>query len=137
MNTDHIILDTINAEPIGDQATLLDRLTTNGVRLTQPTLSRHLQKLSIRKVGGRYQVVEEPMHLQPRCDITPAPPNLLVLKTDPGHAQMLALHLDKRQPDGVAGTVGGDDTVFIAATAGTNLEELQERIRSALGMRGE
>lgn len=133
VDTDRIILEIIEGEPVGDQATLLRKLAARGIRLTQPTLSRHLRKLSIRKLEGRYQVAEAPMRLRPRCEIVAAPPNLLVLKTDPGHAQMLALHLDKRQPEGVAGTVGGDDTVFIAALPGVDMEELRLRVLAVLG----
>lgn len=133
MNTDERILEIIHAESIRDQATLLARLQSRGIDITQPTLSRHLRKLSIRKQGGRYQVAREPVTVLPRTDISLVPPNLIVLKTDPGHAQMLALHLDKRQPQGMAGTVAGDDTIFIACEAGTPLEVLKERVLGVFG----
>lgn len=128
MDTDESILEIIDTEPVRDQATLLARLEARGIELTQPTLSRHLSKLGIRKVAGRYRVSEDPVALLPRLDISTVPPNLLILKTDPGHAQMLGLHLDKRQPEGMAGTVAGDDTIFIAAEPGTELETLRENV---------
>ncbi|MDQ2069592.1 hypothetical protein [Natronospira bacteriovora] len=133
MNTDQHILDLIDNEAIPDQSTLLDRLASRGIHLTQPTLSRHLRKLSIRKQDGRYRVNREPVAMLPRMEITAVPPNLLVLKTDPGHAQMLGLHLDKRQPDGMAGTVAGDDTIFIACEPGTELDTLRERVLAVFG----
>jgi transcriptional regulator of arginine metabolism len=136
MHADQRILEIIEAEPIRDQSTLLARLKRHGVDLTQPTLSRHLRKLSVRKVNGRYQVSEEPVSVLPRIELTVVPPNLLVLKTDPGHAQMLGLHLDKRQPDGMAGTVAGDDTIFVAAEPGTDLAELRRRLLNVFGAAG-
>ncbi|MEA5445356.1 arginine repressor [Gammaproteobacteria bacterium AB-CW1] len=136
MDTDQQILAIIEAEPIRDQASLLARLAEQGIQLTQPTLSRHLHKLSIRKQDGRYRVSREPVTVLPRMDISLVPPNLVILKTDPGHAQMLGLHLDKRQPEGMAGTVAGDDTIFIAAEAGTSLEDLRERVLDVFGRDG-
>jgi len=133
MDIDQAILAIIEAEAIGDQATLLARLSDKGLTLTQPTLSRHLRKLSIRKQAGRYQVIQEPVAVLPRMDISLVPPNLIVLKTDPGHGQMLALHLDKRQPAGMAGTVAGDDTIFIACEAGVDLETLRDGVLGVFG----
>ncbi|MCP1727783.1 transcriptional regulator of arginine metabolism [Natronospira proteinivora] len=133
MDIDQAILTIIEAEAIRDQATLLERLAEQGFELTQPTLSRHLGKLSIRKQNGRYRVTQEPVAVLPRIDLALVPPNLIVLKTDPGHGQMLALHLDKRQPAGMAGTVAGDDTIFIACDAGVSLETLRERVLDVFG----
>ena len=39
--------------------------------------------------------------------------NLVVLKTPPGAAQMVARAVDRAAPDGVVGTVAGDDTVLV------------------------
>jgi len=133
MSTDQQILEIIENEAVRDQATLLSRLAARGLSLTQPTLSRHLRKLSIRKREGRYQVSQEPVAMLPRLELSLCPPNLLILKTDPGHGQMLGLHLDKRQPAGMAGTVAGDDTIFIAAEAGMDLEALRRNIEAVFG----
>lgn len=133
METDRQILAIIESEAIPDQNTLLDRLRSRGIELTQPTLSRHLRKLSIRKLDGRYRVSQEPMSMLPRLEVELVPPNLVIIKTDPGHAQMLGLHLDKREPEGMAGTVAGDDTIFVAARPDTELDTLRRRLLEVFG----
>ncbi len=136
MTTDQTLLEIIQSERIPDQATLLERLAEQGIELTQPTLSRHLRKLSVRKLDGYYQVTEEPVQVLPGINLESVPPNLLILKTDPGHAQMLGLHLDKRKPEGMAGTVAGDDTIFIAAQPDADLEELRKRVLGVFSTQG-
>ena len=40
---------------------------------------------------------------------------LIILKTDPGEAQLLALAIDQAAYDDVVGTIGGDDTILVIA----------------------
>lgn len=103
----------LDSEAIGEQAELLRRLTARGHALTQPTLSRHLKRLGYVKQDGvwRAPVTREALPLR-RVGI--APPNLLVLKTDPGFANALAARLDDAPLPGQIGTLAGDDTVFVA-----------------------
>ena len=67
--------------------------------------------------GRRYQRVEPTAAAEPSRSVRvlEAPPNMLVLKTSPGYAQVVAVMVD-RAPDipGLAGTMAGDDTIFIA-----------------------
>ncbi len=132
MTVDQIILDLIEAEPVTDQATLLALLDARGYRLTQPTLSRHLKKLSVIKQNGRYQRVERATPDRPPFTLTIAPPNLLVLKTAPGHAPLLGVLVDRIGLDAVAGTLAGDDTVFIALAEGSDPVATAAHIEQAL-----
>ena len=57
---------------------------------------------------------------------------LLVLKTDPGQAQALAITLDRSGPPEVVGTIAGDDTILVicrssaqAAAFATRLDALR------------
>jgi transcriptional regulator of arginine metabolism len=45
--------------------------------------------------------------------------NLVVLRTPPGHAQILAATLDRAFLAGVCGTVAGDDTVLVVCDEAT------------------
>lgn len=135
MSLDEAILKLIAEEGIGDQTHLAARLAAAGYPLTQPTLSRHLKRLNIRKVHGIYRHVEHSPVVLPEYEIREAPPNLLVLKTRPGHAQLIAVHLDAQRIEGVIGTVAGDDTVFIAATG--RLAEVAERLSQTLAELGQ
>lgn len=40
--------------------------------------------------------------------------SMVVLRTGPGHASLVAAEIDRDSPDGILGTVAGDDTIFVA-----------------------
>jgi transcriptional regulator of arginine metabolism len=135
MNLDDTLLRLISEREISDQSVLQELLEAEGHAPSQSTLSRRLRKLGVQKVAGRYQrvapavppvVVPAP---RPLLRIIEAPPNMLVLKTAPGYAQVFALALD-REPDvpGLAGTVAGDDTIFVAATDPSRLREVRAAV---------
>jgi transcriptional regulator of arginine metabolism len=60
---------------------------------------------------------------------------LVVLRTPSGHANSLAIELDRAGLPGTLGTIAGDDTIFVAAedlAAATSLARTIERLaRSA------
>ena len=114
MTLDSAILRLLAQHQLSDQGQLLALLQQEGHDLTQPTLSRHLKKLSVQKREGRYQRVEPGPAGLPPFTVKAAPPNLLILTTLPGFAQALAYTLDQRQVPHVAGSVAGDDTIFLA-----------------------
>ena len=54
---------------------------------------------------------------------------LIVVKTSPGAAQLIARLLDSvGKSEGILGTIAGDDTIFITPTAHTPIIELVNRI---------
>lgn len=132
MTVDQLILEIIEAETVTDQATLLSMLAARGRALTQPTLSRHLKKLSVMKVNGRYERVERSTPERPAYTLVESPPNLVILKTAPGHAPLLGVIIDRAGIAGIAGSLAGDDTVFIAGATGTDVASLREQIEAAL-----
>jgi transcriptional regulator of arginine metabolism len=133
MTVDEAILDLIEQQAVPDQATLLTLLAAQGHRLTQPTLSRHLKKLSVVKRGGRYQRVERGSAERPSYSVIESPPNMIIIKTAPGHAQVLGVIIDRAGVSGIAGTLAGDDTVFIAVTSGDLRVPVRDAIEKALG----
>jgi len=136
MRPDELILHLLETHDISDQAHLQALLAGQGHALTQPTLSRHLKKLGIRKHEGRYQRVESGGDLG-EVEIRRAPPNLLVLKTAPGFAPATAYALDEHAPaELVAGTVAGEDTVFIALADPSRMDEAVATLTRILGPRG-
>ena len=113
-----------------DQAPFLSVLRERGFYLTQPTLSRHLKKLTVMKREGRYQRVDPGASEVPPYTLSLAPPNLMVLRTRPGHAQLIGYRLDAAHITGLVGTVAGDDTVFLATTG--DIARVEEQVRRAL-----
>jgi len=91
---------------------LLEALEKMGIESTQATLSRDLNRLGIKKVHGTYQLPG----LNSTIQITPAGPHMLVLKALPGRASVIAAEIDALNLEGIAGTIAGDDTVFVAVS---------------------
>lgn len=132
MTLDQTILELIEADTITDQATMLARLSARGFTVTQPTLSRHLRKLSVAKENGRYRRVERGVPERPPYALESSPPNLLILKTAPGHAPLLGVLVDRIGISEIAGSLAGDDTLFIALSADADLEAVRARIEAEL-----
>lgn len=126
------ILRHLDARPIEDQGELLSLLRSEGFELTLSTLSRHLKKLGVRKELGVYRPVEGATAGLPPCTLHKVPGCLLVLKTQPGFAGAVALALDSAKLVHMAGSVAGDDTIFIAPTDLTRLDALERDVRTWL-----
>ncbi len=132
---DALIENLLDKEEIGDQKALLARLAEHDVHIAQPTLSRRLDRLGIRKIHGRYRKVslEERNAAFPPFRVQICPPNLLLVRTDAGFAQALALRIDRLAIEGLLGTVAGDDTILIAVDVGVvDLAECGARLKREL-----
>jgi transcriptional regulator of arginine metabolism len=59
--------------------------------------------------------------------------NLVVIKTIVAAAQPVASAIDGGELDGVLGTIGGDDTIFVAMTDDGAAKALERRINQLIG----
>jgi transcriptional regulator of arginine metabolism len=121
---------------VTSQGGLLDELHRQGFDATQATVSRDLDELGavkVRGVDGRLVyalpepiatdgVSEEELRRVLALSLLSIVPsgNLVVVRTPPGHANVLASTLDRAGLPGVAGTVAGDDTVLVVCTDRTS-----------------
>ena len=133
MSLDQAILRLIAQHSVPDQATLLRLLDQEGFQLTQGTLPRRLAKLSVQKRDGHYMRVIPRDHPLPPYTLTEAPPNLIVLQTCPGFGMALAVRVDRSQVSGVAGTLAGEDTLFVAIAATSTLAQVRAALEAILG----
>jgi transcriptional regulator of arginine metabolism len=106
---------------VNTQQSLVNSLRDKGLRATQSSVSRDLRELGAFKTGHGYELpgsgdAPQEMHSVAEFlrDITPAGPNLTVIRTAIGAAQRVALALDRSQWPEMIGNIGGDDTVFVA-----------------------
>ena len=129
---DEVLLRLVETGEVRDQTGLLQGLRRKGYVISQPTLSRHLRRLNIIKQRGRYVVGPDNPFRSPPCAILSSPPNLLVLKTLPARAQLLAAMIDQMQLKEIAGTMAGDDTVMVAVKDGVELEVAQAALQALL-----
>ena len=127
------ILELISSGAIRSQVELTDLLIAEGFLVTQATVSRDLDDLGATKVRNSsgilvYSISQNPLQAEDPLSrvarmaqdlLLSAEPsgNLVVLRTPPGGAQLLASALDRAISVGVLpnllGTVAGDDTVLV------------------------
>lgn len=55
--------------------------------------------------------------------------NIIVIRTPPGSAGLVCLALDQAKVPEIAGTIAGDDTLFVAVRSGLPVDPLAERLR--------
>jgi transcriptional regulator of arginine metabolism len=114
------IVKLVEERAVRSQAELRVALARDGLEVEQSTLSRDLQELGVRKVGGRYvreRVTSAPVGSDPSPGvraILPCGPTLIVIRTDPGQAPPVGVVIDAANDPAIAGTLAGDDTVFVA-----------------------
>jgi len=133
MNLDTAILQHLRQREIAEQGDLLACLRSDGFDLTVSTLSRHLKKLRVRKEAGRYQQIGPLRAATPQYTLRKVPPCLVILRTNPGVAQSMALALDGGGLPSLAGTIAGDDTIFAAPIDIALLDRLEAEIVQRLG----
>lgn len=137
-----VILDLIRTGNIASQEDLLSGLRARNIKVSQSTLSRDIQELRLAKTGGVYTVVDyEPPKTAPDAarriirefllDIA-LTPNIVVLKTGPGNASPLTQAIDDAQWPEAAGTLAGENTVFIAVRSSRDGRRLERRLREIL-----
>ena len=134
----------IRGRSIHTQEELAAALEELGIHATQVTLSRDLRELRIVRTADGYREIEALDEEAPSADDQARraveeflrdvrlAQNLLVLKTDPGNANPLAVALDRASWSEVVGTIAGDDTVLIVAPDSASAEALRARLISIL-----
>lgn len=117
------------------QQDIVESLRSLGHEVTQATVSRDLQSVGATKVRANGHFVYRLPDEMPRGDSDllgrnliatleqfavsiEAAASIVVLKTAPGHASAVARAIDLAGLDDIAGTIAGDDTIFVA-TDGT------------------
>ena len=130
----------LQEKPAETQQSLVDALTGRGLVATQSSVSRDLRELGAIKTARGYELpAGDETGDRQMADvatllrkISPAGPNLLVIRTAIGAAQRVALALDRSNWPEMIGNIGGDDTVFVATESSLAQKHLISRIeRSA------
>jgi transcriptional regulator of arginine metabolism len=140
------ILRLVDRQKLATQAELAEALRSEGFDAVQTTVSRDIAQLGLVKVrdeeGRLVYALPGAADLDRLSELTVAlrrsalalvpTGNLLVVQTPPGHAQALARAIDAAGLADAAGTVAGDDTIFIAAREGLTGAELADQLRHHL-----
>ncbi len=145
------IVKILENSSVTSQAQLVELLASAGIVATQATVSRDLEELGALKVrtrGGEsvYAVPElpkdqvaPPEHLRRVLSEWVAEMSrsgdLVLLRTPPGSAHVVASALDRAGLQGAMGTVAGDDTVLVVAEEGCG-NEVESALASLAGIAG-
>jgi transcriptional regulator of arginine metabolism len=149
----HVIAQLLARHVVASQPQLVELLAAEGVDATQATVSRDLDELGAVKVrvpagDSVYAIPEyEPDRIAPEeqlrrvmgewvAEVGHSGP-LVVLRTPPGCAHVVASALDRSGLPGLLGTVAGDDTMLCVAEEQLGGERLATRLRELAGLRGE
>ncbi|TLY62443.1 MAG: hypothetical protein E6K48_04870 [Gammaproteobacteria bacterium] len=133
------IVRLLRAGPVRRQADLVRLLKKEGYDATQSSISRDLRDLGVLKASGRYVLAPDEVTrangdfgtlAQFVRQLRRAGPAITVLRTTVGAAQSVAVAIDRAEWPEVAGTLSGDDTIFIATASARAQDELIGRLRS-------
>jgi transcriptional regulator of arginine metabolism len=146
----HRISELLEREVISTAAQIVTRLQSEGIAATQATVTRDLQELGTIKVrdehGSRRIVIaiaakmsSAPLdHLRRMMGewvvSVESSDNLVVVRTPPGCAHVVASALDRSALDGVLGSVAGDDTILVIASERRGGSLLAEEFRALAGL---
>jgi transcriptional regulator of arginine metabolism len=133
------ILKLIRSKKIFTQEELAQELKREGIAATQVTLSRDLRDLRLVKTREGYQEMA-PEESGPGFRLLAAEflldvlraQNLVILKTAPGHANSVAVALDREGWPQIVGTIAGDDTILVIAPDNPTAEDIQEKLLELL-----
>ena len=124
-----VIRALLSTGRVSNQQELVEALADAGHPVTQATVSRDLDAIGAEKVRdpdglSRYAIIEDrpPFGEDQRAagraiadfaESIIASGDLVVLKTPPGAAHLVASAIDHSAIDGVLGTIAGDDTLLV------------------------
>lgn len=143
------IVDLVEHEAVRSQEQLRQRLVLRGFAVTQATLSRDIKELGLvkRSADGAYQPAGTEAEPQATALATlsralagyllsvDASQQLLVVRTGPGQAQLLALAIDRARVSDVLGTIAGDDTILVICRDEASAAATRGRLEALAGHR--
>ena len=132
----------LKEEKFGSQSEIVTALQDQGFEnINQSKVSRMLSKFgAIRTRNTKKEMVYQlPNELSVPATSSPLKnwvvdidhnDLLIVVKTSPGAAQLIARLLDSiGKSEGILGTIAGDDTIFITPTRGIEMDDLMQTVR--------
>ena len=146
----HRIGELIDHDVISTAAQLVARLRDEGYAATQATVTRDLQEIGTVKIRDEHGARRIVMATSPK--LAPAPldhlrrmmgewvvsvessANMVVVRTPPGCAHVVASALDRSAYGGVLGSVAGDDTILVIAEEECGGDALAREFRALAGL---
>src|SRR5262245_18284004 len=139
------IVRLLRATPVRRQQELVRLLRREGHAVTQSSISRDLRELGVLKHSEGY-VLPESAETAARTqdnfatvaqfvrEVRTAGPSITVVKTTIGSAGSVAAAIHQAGWDDVAGTVSGDDIIFIATADARAQSRVLAQLRDSFGI---
>ncbi len=145
----HRIARLLESHAVTSQGQLVDLLAHDGVVATQATVSRDLEELGAIKVR---MAGADPVYAVPEFEDRVAPEehlkrvfgdwvvevahsaNLVVVRTPPGSAHVVASAVDRAGLTDIIGTVAGDDTILVVAAERVGGAKVARRLSRLAGL---
>ncbi len=141
-----MILKLIASENIETQEELARMLSAQGFEVTQATVSRDIKELRLIKVltgEGRYKYAtveraesdmqERFINLFSSCVISiTSAGNIIVIKTMAGSASVAAEAIDSMKWNEIAGSIAGDNTIFVAVRDGKSIADVIKKFQKMI-----
>ncbi|AWP55105.1 DNA-binding transcriptional dual regulator%2C L-arginine-binding [Haemophilus influenzae] len=134
--------ELLNQERLGSQSEIVDALKKQGFTgINQSKISRMLSKFgAVRTRNTKMEMVyclpnelSVPNTSSPLKNLVLDVDHnamLIIIKTTPGAAQLIARLLDSiGKSEGILGTIAGDDTIFVTPTNDKPIDELLQNIQ--------
>lgn len=141
-----VILKLINSCEIETQDMLADQLIKHGIEVTQATISRDIKELRLIKVltdhnTYKYATADKlektttdrlmRIFTESVLSITDAE-NIIVVKTLPASASVVAEAIDSMGWDEIAGTLAGENSIFVAIRSKAQVHTVMERFNALM-----
>lgn len=133
-----IIQEALIAGLVHSQQDVVRILKRANIKVTQATASRDLVEIGAvrgKNLQGQtiYLLPNEPrMATEDLALSFDEAERMIVLKTRPGAAQLIAGRIDRAGVKGVVGTIAGDDTIFVACSKGESVKKLREDLSAII-----
>ena len=140
------ILELVRQRALSTQAEVASALKESGFDVVQTTVSRDIADLGLVKVrapsgrliyappgstdGDRLRALGAAMRRY--ATTVEAAGTLVVVTTPSGYANALAQAVDEAAHPAIAGTIAGDNTIFVAARDGASAQSLREELTEYL-----
>lgn len=146
----HAVEKILADHQVTSQGQLVELLAEAGFEATQATVSRDLEELGAVKVrvpgGDSIYAVPEIAHQRQAPEdhlrrvfgdwVVEVATNdlVVVLRTPPGSAHVVASAIDRSGRSDIIGTVAGDDTILVVVAAGSSGDRVAAEFRDLAGL---
>jgi len=142
------IVDMLREGSATTQDEVAERLAETGFDVTQAVVARDLEQIGAVKVKREgklsYSLPEKlgdrnwPVDRLKRIfaewvQAVETSGSMVVVRTPPGSAHLVALAVDQAKLSEIVGTIAGDDALFIAVRSSLPAEPLAQRLRDLMG----